>query len=249
MRPAVLGGLWLRQVRRYLRSRTRIIGSLGQPLLFLVALGFGLGAVYRRAGDGNYLQFLAPGIVAMSILFTAVFSGVEIIWDRQFGFLKEMLVAPVSRFAIMFGRTLGGATVATIQGIIVFLLSLIFGFRANIALLPLAIAMMLLIALLFTALGTAIASVVQDFQGFQLIMNFLVMPLFFFSGAIFPLEGLPKALAIVTTINPLSYGVDVLRTFFGAASHFGIGLDIVVLGGVTLAFLITGAILFTRIEV
>jgi ABC-2 type transport system permease protein len=250
MRPAVLGGLWLRQVRRYLRSRTRIIGALGQPLLFLLALGFGLGAVFRRAGGGNYLQFLAPGVVAMSILFAAVFSGVEIIWDRQFGFLKEMLVAPVSRLTIMLGRTLGGATVATIQGVIVLLLSFIFGFRpTHASLIPSAIGIMLLIALLFTALGTAVASVVQDFQGFQLIMNFLVMPLFFFSGAIYPLQGLPGPLAAVTRANPLSYGVDALRTFFGSASQFGIATDAAVLSGVTVVLLFAGAALFARIEV
>src|SRR5204863_7937023 len=121
--------LWLRQLKRYFRSRARIIGSLGQPILFLVALGFGFGPIYQKAGGGNYIQFIETGIIAMGILFTAVFTGIEIIWDRQFGFLKETLVAPVSRFSIMAGRTLGGATVATIQGIIVFVLTLIVGFR------------------------------------------------------------------------------------------------------------------------
>ena len=111
--------LWLRQVKKYLRSKSRIVGSLGQPLLFLVALGFGFGPIYAKAGGGNYIDFLAPGIICMAILFTAVFSGIEVVWDRQFGFLKKTMVAPVSRFKIMFGRTLGGATVAMIQGTIV----------------------------------------------------------------------------------------------------------------------------------
>ena len=123
--------LWLRQIKRYLRSKSRIIGSLGQPLLFLLALGYGLGPIFQRAGEGSYIEFLAPGIIAMSILFTSIFSGIEIIWDRQFGFLKEIMVAPVPRFTIMIGRTFGGATVATIQGMIVFLISLVVGFRAN----------------------------------------------------------------------------------------------------------------------
>src|SRR5438477_8093420 len=114
--------LWLRQIKRYFRSRARIVGSLGQPLLFLLALGFGFGPIFQKAGQGNYIQFLAPGVIAMSVLFTAIFSGIEIIWDRQFGFLKETLVAPVSRFEIMLGRTLGGATVAVIQGVLVFLI-------------------------------------------------------------------------------------------------------------------------------
>ena len=117
--------LWLRQIKRYLRSRSRIIGSLGQPVLFLFALGFGFGPIFQKAGQGNYIQFLAPGIIAMSILFTSIFNGIEIIWDRQFGFLKETLVAPVSRIEIMLGRTLGGATVAVFQGVIVFGIALL----------------------------------------------------------------------------------------------------------------------------
>ncbi len=175
--------LWLRQLKRYSRSRLRIIASLGQPLLFLLALGFGLGPVFQKAGQGNYIQFLSPGVIAMTVLFTAIFSGIELIWDRQFGFLKETLVAPVPRFCIMLGRTLGGATVAVIQGLIVVIVCLIAGFRpSHLTGLPLAIVFMALIAILFTALGTAIASVLADFQGFQLVMNFVVMPIFFLSG-------------------------------------------------------------------
>ena len=150
--------LWLRQLKRYFRSKSRMIGSLGQPLLFMVALGFGFGPIYQKAGGGNYIDFLAPGIIAMGILFTSVFMGIEMIWDRQFGFLKETLVAPVSRIHIMIGRTLGGATVATLQGVMVFLLSLIVGFRPlNWMALPVALLFMFLIAVLFTALGTALA--------------------------------------------------------------------------------------------
>src|SRR5665213_4283929 len=155
--------MWLRAIKRYFRSRSRIVGSLGQPLLFLLALGYGLGSVFQAAGQGNYFEFLVPGVVGMSIIFTAIFSGIELIWDRQFGFLKETLVAPVSRINIMIGRTLGGATVATFQGIIVFALAMLFGFRPHNWLLVIpAILFMLLVALLFTALGTAIASVLED---------------------------------------------------------------------------------------
>ena len=121
--------LWLRQIKRYLRSKSRIVGSLAQPLLFLMALGFGFGSVFQKAGEGNYVNFLAPGIIAMSILFTSIFAGMEIIWDRQFGFLKETMVAPVSRLSIMIGRTLGGATVATLQGVMVMIISMLFGFH------------------------------------------------------------------------------------------------------------------------
>ncbi len=240
--------LWLRQLKRYVRSRARIIGSVGQPLLFLVALGFGFGPVYARAGGGNYIQFLAPGIIAMTILFTAVFTGVEVLWDKQFGFLKETLVAPVSRVRIVLGRTLGGATVATLQGVIVLLIALLAGFRPTIATLPAALLFAALTGVLFTAMGTAIASVLDDMQGFQLIMNFLVMPLFFLSGALFPVSGLPRALTIVVTINPFAYGVDGLRWALIGQAHFPLALDLGVLAGITALLLGVGAWLFTRIE-
>src|SRR3989344_3138162 len=131
--------MWLRQIKRYWRSRGRMIGMLGQPILFLFALGFGLGPIFQKAGQGDFIAFLSPGIVAMTVLFAAMFSGIEVIWDKQFGFLKETLVAPVSRGKIMLGRTLGGATVAMAQGIIVFLITLIAGFRPSLSLLALAI--------------------------------------------------------------------------------------------------------------
>ncbi len=227
-----------------------MIGSLGQPLLFLLALGYGLGPVFQRAGQGNYLQFLAPGIIGMGIIFTSIFSGIEIIWDRQFGFLKETMVAPVSRFNIMLGRTLGGATVAAIQGVVVFLIALAAGFRPySWGLVPLAIVFMVLVALLFTAFGTALAARLQDMQGFQLIMNFIVMPLFFLSGALFPLESAPKVLAILAAFDPLSYGVDAFRVLLINQSHFGLGVDVTVLSLVTLAFLGLGSYLFSKIEI
>ena len=242
--------LWLRQLKRYARSRARIVGSLGQPILFLVALGFGFGPIFQKAGQGNYIQFIAPGVIAMSILFTAVFSGIEIIWDRQFGFLKETMVAPVSRFTIMLGRTLGGATVATLQGVIMFFISLLVGFRPVLGpSLPLAFLAMFLVALLFTGLGTAIACRMRDMQAFPLIMNFVMMPLFFLSGALFPLAGLPSGLAVATKFNPMSYGVDAMRvTLTGAPAHFGLGMDFAVLAiGCALA-LVAGAWMFSKIE-
>jgi ABC-2 type transport system permease protein len=242
--------LWLRQVKKYFRSRSRIIGSLGQPLLYLVAFGYGLGSVFAKAGQGNYIQFLAPGIIAMSVLFTAIFSGIEIIWDRQFGFLKETMVAPVSRFTIMFGRTLGGATVATLQGLIVLILSTLVGFKfSDFVQLPLAILFMFIIALLFTALGTAIASTMNDMQGFQLVMNFLVMPIFLLSGSLYPLQGLPKAMEIATKVDPMTYGIDGLRASLGGVAHFGLSFDILILGGITLVLLLVGSYLFSKIQI
>jgi ABC-2 type transport system permease protein len=223
---------------------------LGQPILFLVALGFGLGPIFERAGGGNYINFLAPGVIAQAILFTAIFSGIELIWDRQFGFLKETLVAPVSRFEIMLGRTLGGATIATLQGIIVLLLTFLVGFRPyNLWMLPVAIVSMFLVGLLFTALGTAIASTLDDMQGFQLIMNFLVLPLFFLSGALFPLDGIPGILSTIVRLDPLTYGVDALRGALSNVSQFGMATDIMVLGVLTFVVLLIGSWLFSKIEI
>lgn len=244
--------LWLRQLKRYFRSRARLVGSLGQPLLFLIALGFGFGPIFEKAGGGNYIQFLAPGVIAMGILFTGIFTGVDIIWDRQFGFLKETLVAPVSRLEIMIGRTLGGATVATIQGIIVLLLTFVIGFRPvglGIASIIWAVLIMFVIALIFTALGTAIASVLQDVQGFQLIMNFLVMPIFFLSGALFPLEGLPTIISDIAKADPLTYGIDAMRGALTNSAHFSMYTDISVLLIVMIVLMVLGSYLFTTIEI
>ena len=242
--------LWLRQLKRYLRSKPRMIGSLGQPLLFLLALGFGFGPIYQRAGAGNYLEFIAPGVIAMAIIFTAIFGGIEIIWDRQFGFLKETLVAPASRFQIMIGRTFGGATVATIQGIVVFFLTLVVGFRpTNWLFLPLALVYMILIAFVFTAFGTAIATKLEDMQAFPIIMNFLIMPIFFLSGAIFPLESFPPAIVTATKLNPLVYGVDGLRGALIQGAHLGLLTDFIVLSVITLILLTIGSYLFSKIEV
>jgi ABC-2 type transport system permease protein len=241
--------LWLRQVKKYIRSKPRIIASLGQPLLYLLGFGFGFGPVFQKAGQGNYIQFLAPGMIGMTILFTSIFSGIELMFDRQFGFLKEMLVAPQSRLIIMIGRTLGGATTAILQGLIVVVICIIAGFRPlSLMALPTAFAFMVLVAVLFTAMGTAIACTLTDMQGFQMAMNFLVMPIFFLSGALFPLAGLPAVMGILAKLDPLSYGVDGLRGAMIGVSHFGGAVDFLVLGVLALVFLAIGARSFSRIE-
>ena len=243
--------LWLRELKRYTRSRAQIVASLGQPLLYLLVFGFGMGPVFQRAGLGDYRQFMAPGIVGMSVLFTSIFSGLGILFDRQFGFLKETLVAPVSRLQIMIGRTLGGSTVAVIQGLLVTVICLIAGFRpAHWTAVPLALGFMVLIALLFAALGMAIGSGLQDMQGFQLIMNFLVMPIYFLSGALFPLKGLPVVLGYITKADPLAYGIDGMRNVLGTANAaFSPRLDAVVLVAVGAVLLVFGAYRFSKIEI
>jgi ABC-2 type transport system permease protein len=241
--------LWLREMKRYFRSKAQIIGGLGQPILYLLALGVGLGPVFQRAGQGSYIQFLAPGVIGMTVLFSAAFAGIGLLWDRQFGFLKETLVAPVPRLYVMIGRTLGGATTAVLQGVLVLIVCVIGGFRpTSFASAALALPMMALIAIVFCAFGTALGSRMESMQAFPLVMNFLMMPLFFLSGALYPLDGLPGAFKIVTSANPLSYGVDGLRGALIGATHFGIGLDMLVLGAVAVVFLAAGAYSFSKIQ-
>jgi len=247
---SVIYVLWLRELRRYVRSRAQIVASLGQPLLYLLGLGFGLGPIFQKAGQGNYLQFVAPGIIGMTILFSSIFSGAGLIFDRQFGFLKETLVAPVPRIYIMLGRTLGAATVAVIQSLLVAVVCLLCGFRpVNYRTLPLALLFMGLIASLFSSLGTAIGSSLQNIQGFQMIMSFLVMPIFFLSGALYPLNNLPTALNAVVTVDPLAYGVDSLRSILIGSTHFGLLTDATVLLAVGTVVLLIGSRLFSKIQV
>jgi ABC-2 type transport system permease protein len=242
--------LWLREVKKYTRSRAQIVASLGQPLLYLLVLGFGLGPVFQKAGYGSYLQFVAPGVIGMTVLFTSVFSGIALLFDRQFGFLKETLVAPVPRIRIMIGRTLGGATVATLQGTLIFVVCMIAGFRpTHLALIPLGFLFMLLIAIVFAAFGTAIGSGLQDMQGFQLIMNFLVLPIFFLSGALYRLDNLPKVLSVFTRVDPLSYGVDGLRGALIGVSQFGVVTNLTVLACIAVVLLVFGAWRFSKIEI
>ncbi len=241
--------LWLRELKRYVRSRAQIVASLGQPLLYLLALGFGLGPVFQKAGNGSYLQFVAPGVIGMTVLFSSIFSGIGLLWDRQFGFLKETLVAPVPRFQIMAGKALGGATVAMLQGLLVLIVCLLVGFRPrSVTEIPMTILFMALIAVVFASLGMAIGSKLENMQGFQLVMNFLVMPIFFLSGALFPLTNLPKMLAVITQLDPLSYGIDGLRTVLIGGSAFGLITDITVLCIVALALASVGSYFFSKIQ-
>jgi ABC-2 type transport system permease protein len=248
---AVIHAMWLRQMKRFFRSRTRIVAAFGQPMLFLVALGFGFSPIFRQAGQGNYLQFLGPGIVGMTIMFAAVFSGIELIWDRQFGFLKETLVAPVSRRRIILGRILGGASTAMFQGFVVITICYIAGFRAqSFGAIAFALLFMFLIAIMFTAFGTAVACIVPDFQAFQLIMNFFVMPMFFLSGALFPLKTVARGMRFVASIDPFAYAVDGLRAaMVGGGAQFGIRLDLAVLAVLAFFLIAVAGRLFSRIQI
>ena len=242
--------LWLREVKKYFRSPAQMVGSLGSPIMYLGILGFGLGPIFQRAGEGSYLQFMAPGVIAMTILFTATFSGIGLMWDRQFGFLKETLVAPVPRMTIMIGRTLGGATVALFQGLLIFGISLVAGFRpSSVLVVPVAFTIMLSIAVVFAAMGTVVGSTLRDMQGFPIVMNFLVMPIFFLSGALYPLRNLPGPLTVLTRLDPLTYGVDALRGVLIGTTHFGVALDLLALGACAILLFVLGAYRFSKIEV
>lgn len=243
--------IWLRNIKRYLRSKSRIIGSLGMPLFFLLVLGFGLNSIVQIPGMGqNYIGFIIPGIISMSVLFTSVFSGIQIIWDKQFGFLKETLVAPVSRMEIMLGQTMGGATTAFIQGIIILILSLFIGMNiTSIYGFLIAFVFMVLIGLSFTAFGIAIASKMDDMHGFQLIMNFVIFPIFGLSGALFPIDSLPLWLKSIAMIDPLTYGVEGIRYGLSGTSQINPFFSFVMLTGFTVFMVVLGASLFRKINV
>ncbi len=209
----VIYTIWLREFKAFLRERSRIVAMIGQPLLYLLILGQGIasGLTLNRAPGVGYLQFMFPGILGMSVLFTSMFSGISIIWDREFGFLKEVLVAPVPRWAVAVGKVLGGATIAVLQSMILLLAAPLAGIYPS----PLMVVELLLLCFLIsvavTSLGTAIAARMRSMQSFQMIMNFLVMPLYFLSGAMFPLASAPAWMQTLMIFDPLTYGVDALR--------------------------------------
>lgn len=241
--------LWLRQIKRFFRARSRMLGAIGQPLLFLLALGYGLGSVYKRAGEGNYLEFLVPGIMAQTVLFSAMFYGAMIMFDKQFGFLKETLVAPVSRLKIMLGGALGGATTATLQGTLVLVISLALGFRPHnwLLIIP-AILILSMLAVSIACFSSGIGSFVEDMQGFQAINQFLVFPLYFLSGALYPLNNVPTWLRIVAEFNPMSYAVDAMRDTLIGQTHFGIEKDLIVLLATMIILMTFGAYRFRHIQ-
>jgi ABC-2 type transport system permease protein len=209
--------IWYRDILRYYRDRWRLIASLAQPLLFLIVFGSGLssslggGSVFGSTKGFSYVQFMYPGIIGMSILFTAIFGAMSIVWDREFGFLKEVLVAPIDRWAVAIGKALGGTTQAMIQGLIILVLAPFVGVRLNLITVLEIVPLAAVLAFGLASFGVALASIMKSLQGFQVVMNFLMMPMFFLSGALFPLTNLPGWMTWVTRLDPASYGIDPLR--------------------------------------
>ncbi len=219
--------LWLRDIKRFIRAKSRIIGTLMLPLFFLLGLGLGLGSLVKLPGGGNYFDFIVPGIIGMSLLFTSIFTGSAVLWDRQFGFLKEIMVTPNSRASIVVGRIFGGGTTAVMQSILVLIIALVIGFSVHVTIYTaLAIVFMALIAATFIGLGLTLGSMINDFQGFQLVTSFFTMPLFFLSNSIFPVTALPSYVQYILYLNPLTYGVDGLRNALLGTGTFSIWVDL-----------------------
>jgi ABC-2 type transport system permease protein len=243
--------LWLREMKRYFLAKSRILGSLAIPFFFLAFLGLGFNrmAVPGVTGDVNYIRYLVPGIIGMSLLFQSIFAGLSVLWDREFGFLKEIMVAPVSRVSIVLGRIAGGMTTALVQGLLVMAVSLLVGFRIRgVPEVLLALLFMVLISTSFIGLGLIFASRIKDMQGYSIIMNFVVFPLFFLSGALYPLSNLPSWLRVLSYFDPLTYGVDGLRGSLIGVSSRGIPLDLLIMAAISVLMVVMGAWSFERSE-
>ena len=209
----VIYTIWLREAKAFVRERGRIIGMVGQPLLYLLILGNGITSGMRltSAGDVGYIQYLYPGVIAMSVLFTSMFSSISIIWDREFGFLKEVLGAPVPRWGVAVGKAFGGATVAVAQAVIMVAMAPLVGISLGVLLVVKLLVLSFLMAIAVTSLGIIVASNMQSMQSFQMVMNFLVMPMYFLSGGMYPMQTAPVWMKTLMVIDPLTYGVDAIR--------------------------------------
>ena len=244
--------LWLREMKRFLRSWSRIISTLMMPLFFLVFLGFGFRGVFiPGVGETkDYIHFLVPGIIGMTLISTSMMAGISVLWDREFGFLKEIMVAPVSRVSVVLGRILGGMTTSLIQAISILIISIAMGFKIpGVFSFLLALLFMILISSGFIGLGLIFASIMRDIQGFGLIMQLIVFPLFFLSGAIFPLTNLPKFIRFISYFDPLTYGVEGLRKALIGFSFLPLWLNFFVLLSFSILASILGAYLFEKSEV
>jgi ABC-2 type transport system permease protein len=237
--------MWLREMTRFVRARSRIVSSLAMPFFWLALVGVGLSSSFRLPGI-DYMDFLAPGIVGMIVLFTSIFAGISVIWDRQFGFLKEILVAPVSRTSIVLGKTVGSATTALISGIVILFIAMLLGIlQVGIGVLT-SLVFILLTAMCFVSIGLIIASRMKSMEGFQMIMSFLVMPIFFLSGALFPLENTPEWMQTTSYFDPLTYGVDGLRGSLLGFGIFPLWLDLAVLTGFSTCLILFATYLFRK---
>lgn len=247
--------LWLREVKRYLRDRTRLVSSFVQPFLWLVIFGVGIGTSLRAVPVPGltYQQLIFPGIVGQTLLFTSMFMGISVIWDKEFGFMKEILVAPVSRFSIFLGKMVGDSTDALIQGVIVLFLGLALGIGVDPVTFLVALPVMLLITFGLVSVGLTIASFMGSLESFGAIQSFINLPLFFLSGALFQIQSLPDWMQTVARVDPLSYGVDALRTIIlgGAWQPYQLQpllVDLGVIAGFDLIMIVVGTWAFGKMK-
>ena len=243
--------MWLREMIRFSRSKSRIIGSLATPLFFLVILGAGFSSSFQIRGGGAFdKSYLAPGLIGMAVLFSSLMGGVSIIWDREFGFLKEILIAPVSRFFVALGKAVGGVTTSMIQGILIMIIAWLIGIHyVSIWGVLAAIAIMFISGIGFMGLGIALASKIDSHEGFQMVMSFLTMPLVLLSGAFFPISNLPAWMKAFVYANPLTYGVEAIRWFLLGNSAIDVSLCVIVLSLFALAMITLGGKLFGKMSV
>lgn len=241
--------IWLREMKRFVRYRSRILTSVVTPLLWLLIFGTGLGSAIRFGGiPGGYQAFIYPGIIGQTILFTSIFSGVSVIIDRQYGFLKEILVAPIARPSIVFGKAIGISTTAVIQGIILLLLSFVVGVQMTPLIFIASILLMIPISVGLAGVGLLIASFTDSMEGFNLIMSFVVLPLFLLSGALFPVTGLPNFLQVTVYLDPLTYGVDALRHIILGQGAIPLHISVIVILVFAVVMVFLSALMFSKKE-
>lgn len=244
--------IWLREIIRFLKSKSRIIGSGGQPLIWLAIVGVGIGSAFELIRGVPYITFMAPGVIGMTLLFSSIFAGINVIWDKQFGFLKEILVSPVSRVAIVLGKVAGSATVSMATAITVLVAVIATGIIPLSMLSAMGVAesfvFMILIATVFVSVGLIIASTVNNIEGFQVLINFLVLPLFFLSGALFPLDNAPLWMKILSAVDPLQYGVDGMRGALIGVHANPMGIDFLVVLGFAVLLISVADVAFRKMQ-
>lgn len=242
--------IWLREMKLFVRVKTRVIGSLAAPFFWLAFVGIGLSSSFRFSNlPASYLDFLTPGIIGMTLLFSSMNSGISVLWDKQFGFMKEMLIAPVSRISIALGKTAGGVTIALFQGYAVLVMANLMGVKTSGAGGVAASALfMLLTSASFVSMGLIFASKMEEPHSFQVVANFVMMPMFFLSGALFPIDKLPAWLKYLVYVNPLTYGVDGMRSVLIGVSEFPPSLDLFVLLAFSTAMLLSGSYFFKKVK-
>ncbi len=238
-------GVYLREIIRLWRQKVRLITTIVMPLLWLGIIGNAFSSIFKFENI-DFISFLTPGILIMTIVFTATISGITTVFDREFGFLKEMLVAPIKRESILIGKLLGGVTQSILQGIIIILLAIFMGVKFSLFSIPGMLLAMFFVSIAFVSLGLAVASKISSMEGFQMVMNFMIQPMIFLSGAFYPTSLLPDWLKILVKLNPLSYGVDAMRYFAIGINEFNIILDLAVLIIFSIFLILIGGYLFRK---